>query len=82
MKSIRNQRRMSLRPPRAFPIDFIEEINRKSKENEPVASKDILLQVRYHRRYVLFDFLFVADRQTLGSRWPKCEQSQIFTARG
>ena len=61
MKSIGSQRRMSLRPPRAFPIDllkkkhrgmslrrprafpidFLTAINRKSKENDPEASKGI-----------------------------------------
>ena len=29
-----NQKRMSLRPPRAFPLDFLVEIDRKSKQNK------------------------------------------------
>ena len=33
--------RMSLRLPREFPIVFLNEINRKSKENEPEASKGV-----------------------------------------
>ena len=39
MRSIGSQRRMSLRPPRAFPSEFPYDTNRKSKENEPEASK-------------------------------------------
>ena len=31
-KSIGKHRRMSLRPPRAFPFDFLNEINRKHKK--------------------------------------------------
>ena len=36
-----NQRRMSLRPPRAVPIDFLNEIKRKSTESELEASNGI-----------------------------------------
>ena len=45
-----NERRMSLRPPRAVPIDFLNEIKRKSTENEPEASTgvptDILNEIK------------------------------------
>ena len=39
---------MSLRPPRAFPIDLLNEIKRKSQENEPerVSPMDFLNEIR------------------------------------